>query len=135
MYKTADYPLRKYLSLWGYSFPKGVFAVLLFIIIAIYHLNKHLILTPFVFPITIFGIVLSQKTHNQIKTVMKTAGIILLILGIIGLVIFGMQALSDSESFNFLGMEVAVSTANWTPVIVSAVVAIVGLVLTVTGKK
>ncbi len=66
---------------------------------------------------------------------MKTAGIILLILGIIGLIIFGMQALSDSEAFNFLGMEIAVSTANWTPVILSAVVAIVGLVLTVTGKK
>lgn len=66
---------------------------------------------------------------------MKVAGIILLVLGLIGLLIFGMQALNNSESFNFLGLEIAVSSANWTPVIISAVVAIVGLVLTVTGKK
>ena len=66
---------------------------------------------------------------------MKIAGIILLVLGIIGLVIFGMQALNNSESFNMLGMEIAVSSANWTPVIVSAVVSIVGLALTVASKK
>lgn len=66
---------------------------------------------------------------------MKIAGIVLLILGIIGLIIFGMQALNNSESFNFLGLEIAVSSANWTPVIVSAVVALTGLVLTVTKRK
>lgn len=66
---------------------------------------------------------------------MKVAGIILLILGIIGLLIFGVQALNNSESFNFLGMDIAVSSANWTPVIISAIVAIVGLILTLTGRK
>lgn len=66
---------------------------------------------------------------------MRIAGIILLILGIIGVVIFGIQAMNDSESFNLLGAEIAVSTANWTPVIVSAVVLIVGIILMAAKKK
>jgi len=66
---------------------------------------------------------------------MKIAGIVLLILGIIGVVIFGIQAMNESESFNILGAEVAVSTANWTPVIISAVVLIVGLILVAVRKK
>lgn len=66
---------------------------------------------------------------------MKTAGIILLILGIIGTIIFGIQAMQDSESFSLLGMDIAVSTANWTPVIISVVLLVIGLVLTSRGKK
>ncbi len=66
---------------------------------------------------------------------MKIAGIILLILGIIGVVIFGIQVMNDSESFNFLGLDIAVSKANWTPLIVSGVIAIVGGILTGMGKK
>lgn len=60
---------------------------------------------------------------------MKVFGIILTILGIIGCIIFGIQALQDSESLSILGMDLAVSTANWTPLIVSAVVLIIGAVL------
>lgn len=66
---------------------------------------------------------------------MKTLGIILLLLGAIGTIIFGLQAMQDSESFSFLGMDIAVSTANWTPVIISAILLVVGLVLTMRGKK
>lgn len=66
---------------------------------------------------------------------MKIAGIILLVLGIIGLIVFGIQAINDSESFSVLGAEVAVSKANWTPFIVSAVVTVVGIFLTISGKK
>lgn len=73
---------------------------------------------------------------NQINlTIMKTIGIILLILGAIGTILFGIQAMQDSESFSLLGMDIAVSTANWTPVIISGIVLIVGIVLTATGKK
>lgn len=60
---------------------------------------------------------------------MKLLGTILLIIGILGTVVFGYQALEDSESFNLLGVDVAVSSANWTPVIISVVVLIVGLLL------
>lgn len=66
---------------------------------------------------------------------MKTIGIILLILGLIGTVVFGIQAANKSESFSLLGLDIGVSSANWTPVIVSAVVLIIGVVLTARGKK
>jgi len=66
---------------------------------------------------------------------MKIAGIVLLIIGIIGTLIFGLQAIGDSESFSFLGMDVAVSTANWTPVIVSGIILIVGIIMIISAKK
>lgn len=66
---------------------------------------------------------------------MKIVGIVLLILGIIGLVIFGIQAMNDSESFSLLGIDIAVSKANWTPVIVSGVVAVIGGIITGAAKK
>jgi uncharacterized membrane protein YidH (DUF202 family) len=60
---------------------------------------------------------------------MKTLGIILAVLGGIGTLVFGIQAMQDSESFSLFGMDIAVSTANWTPVIVSVVLLVVGIVL------
>lgn len=66
---------------------------------------------------------------------MKIVGIILVILGAIGTIIFGLQAAEDSESFSLLGMDVAVSSANWTPVIISVVLLVVGIVLASTAKK
>jgi hypothetical protein len=65
---------------------------------------------------------------------MRTIGIILSIIGGLGLIIFGIQAMEDSESFSILGLDIAVSTANWTPVIVSGVVLVIGLVM-ITRKK
>jgi hypothetical protein len=66
---------------------------------------------------------------------MKIAGIVLTIVGIIGLIIFGVQAMNDSESFSFLGLDIAVSSANWTPVIVSGVVTLIGIVMLAARKK
>ncbi len=66
---------------------------------------------------------------------MKIVSLVLLILGIIGVVVFGIQALNESESFSVLGAEVAVSTANWTPVIISGVVLIIGVLLMMVSKK
>ena len=66
---------------------------------------------------------------------MKIAGIILTAIGIIGLIIFGIQAINDSESFSILGMDIAVSTANWTPVIISGVLTLIGVVVLATAKK
>jgi hypothetical protein len=66
---------------------------------------------------------------------MKYLGTILLIIGAIGTIVFGIQAVNDSESFRFLGMDIAVSTANWTPVIISVICLVAGLVLTNFGKK
>jgi hypothetical protein len=66
---------------------------------------------------------------------MRLAGIILIVLGVIGLLVFGIQAANDSESFSLLGMDIAVSSANWTPVIISAAVTLVGLIMTAVRRK
>lgn len=66
---------------------------------------------------------------------MRIIGLILLIIGLVGLLVFGYQAMQDSEAFNFLGMEIAVSSANWTPVIFSAIIAVVGIILTLAGRR
>jgi uncharacterized protein (DUF983 family) len=66
---------------------------------------------------------------------MKTIGTIILVIGIVGVVIFGYQAMQDSESFNFLGMDVAVSSADWTPLIISGIVAVIGGVLAAKARK
>ncbi|MCK9270691.1 MAG: hypothetical protein WC271_13230 [Bacteroidales bacterium] len=66
---------------------------------------------------------------------MKVAGIILIVLGVIGLLVFGIQAANDSESFSLLGMDVAVSSANWTPVIISGAVLVVGIIMAAMRRK
>lgn len=66
---------------------------------------------------------------------MRIAGIILLVIGIVGVLVFGIQAMNDSESFSILGMDVAVSKADWTPLIVSAVILVIGAVMSRSGKR
>ncbi|GAB1453141.1 hypothetical protein MASR2M47_31970 [Draconibacterium sp.] len=66
---------------------------------------------------------------------MKTIGVVLLVLGIIGIIVFGIQAVNDSESFSLFGLDIAVSKANWTPLIVSAVVGVIGGIFIGVGKK
>jgi hypothetical protein len=66
---------------------------------------------------------------------MKTAGIVLLISGFVGILIFGIQAFQDTETFSFLGIDIGVSSANWTPVIVSGIVLVIGIVMMSSGKR
>jgi len=66
---------------------------------------------------------------------MKTSGIIFIVLGIIGTLIFGIDAIGDSESFSFLGIDVGLSSANWTPLIISVIILIVGIVLKSSANK
>jgi hypothetical protein len=66
---------------------------------------------------------------------MKVAGIILIVLGAIGTIVFGIQAINNSESLSLFGLEIAVSSANWTPVIISAIVLIVGIIVRAGAKK
>jgi len=65
---------------------------------------------------------------------MKAVGTILLIIGLVGTLVFGFQAIQDSESFSFLGIDIAVSKADWTPLIVSGIVFLIGLVMTIRKK-
>ncbi len=66
---------------------------------------------------------------------MRTAGIILLVLGVAGTLILGVQAIQDTETFSFLGIDIGVSGANWTPVIVSALIFLIGIVLMSFSKR
>lgn len=66
---------------------------------------------------------------------MKALGTILLLLGLGGTIIFGIQALNNSETFSFLGVDVALSSANWTPVIISGVFAILGVIILIVRKR
>jgi hypothetical protein len=59
----------------------------------------------------------------------RTVGIILVVIGLIGTIITGIQAMQDSETFSIFGLDVGVSSANWTPLIISVVVLIIGIVL------
>ncbi len=65
---------------------------------------------------------------------MKKVGMTLLVIGVIGLTYFGYNAMEQSESFEILGAEVAVTTADWTPVIGSGIVALIGIILLVMRK-
>ena len=66
---------------------------------------------------------------------MRTAGIVLLILGIVGTITFGIQAIQQSESVSFLGIELVASQANWTPVIISVIILVIGLVMMNSGRR
>lgn len=66
---------------------------------------------------------------------MRIAGIVLLIIGIVGTVVFGVQAIQETETFSFLGIDIGVSSANWTPVIISAIVFVIGIVLLSLSKR
>jgi hypothetical protein len=50
-------------------------------------------------------------------------------------VVFGIQSIQETETFSFLGMDIGVSSANWTPVIMSVIVFLIGTVLISVGKR
>lgn len=61
---------------------------------------------------------------------MKQAlGSILSIAGLIGVFYFGYQYMDDSESFEVLGADVAVSTGDYVPILISLGVLIAGVVI------
>lgn len=65
----------------------------------------------------------------------KGIGIFLTLAGLVATIITGMNALDQSESFSVFGTDVVISQADYTPVIISAVVLIVGVVLWAGSKK
>ncbi len=56
-------------------------------------------------------------------------------IGILGVIYFGIDASQQSEVFDVVGIDVAVSKADWTPVIVSGVVTLIGAVLMIFFQK
>ncbi|WKN31287.1 hypothetical protein PZB74_20255 [Porifericola rhodea] len=65
----------------------------------------------------------------------KVLGIILTLVGIAATAITGMQAADDSESFSIFGADVVVSQANYTPLIISVVILVLGVILWSGSKK
>lgn len=59
----------------------------------------------------------------------QSVGRVLTVLGLIGTIYFGIEAIQNSESFSFLGLDVSVSSANWTPLIISVTVLALGLIV------
>lgn len=59
----------------------------------------------------------------------KIFGYILSLGGLAFLVYTGINYINDSESFSFLGADVVVSSGDPVPVIISAVVMIIGFIL------
>jgi hypothetical protein len=57
----------------------------------------------------------------------QTLGGILSIAGVIGILFFGYQYLADSESFSLFGADIAISTGDYVPILISVIVLVVGL--------
>ena len=60
----------------------------------------------------------------------KTIGGILAGGGLLGIIYFGYHYIQNSESFEAFGADVAVSTGNYVPIIISAVVMVAGVIVT-----
>ena len=64
------------------------------------------------------------------REIMKqTLGSILSIGGLIGVIFFGYKYLDDSESFSFLGADIAVSTGDYVPILISLIILIAGVLI------
>ena len=59
----------------------------------------------------------------------QTIGGILSIGGLIGVIFFGIKYMDDSESFSFLGADIAVSTGDYVPILISLFVLIIGVII------
>ena len=57
----------------------------------------------------------------------QTLGSILSVAGLLGVIFFGYQYLDDSESFSLFGADIAVSTGDVVPIVISLIVLIVGV--------
>ncbi len=65
----------------------------------------------------------------------KTIGIILIVIGGIASLMTGIQAAQDSDSFSIFGVDVAVSKADWTPLIISVAVLVIGIVMYTSARR
>jgi hypothetical protein len=59
----------------------------------------------------------------------QTIGSILSIGGLLGILYYGYRYFEESESFELLGADVAVSTGDYVPILISALVMVVGILI------
>jgi hypothetical protein len=60
---------------------------------------------------------------------MKTFGIIIIILGALGSIFFGIHGVNQTEDFKLLGYEFPASTYIWAPFTISLFVLLVGVLM------
>lgn len=60
---------------------------------------------------------------------MKKIGSFIAVAGLIGMIYYGYQYMEDSETFSVLGVDVAASTGDYVPILISGIVFLGGLVL------
>lgn len=65
----------------------------------------------------------------------RLVGIVLFIVGLVGAFVTGLDAYNNTESVKIFGKQITLSQADWTPVIISGAVMLVGLVLLLSGSK
>lgn len=66
---------------------------------------------------------------------MKILGTILVVGGLIGLILTGVNYINDTESFSLFGLDIAVSKGNIMPVIISAIIFIAGLLVVKSSNR
>ena len=66
---------------------------------------------------------------------MKIVGYVISIGGFFALIYTGINYINQSESFSLMGVDFAVSKGDPTPVIISVIVMIAGLLITRASKK
>ena len=64
----------------------------------------------------------------------RIAGIVLFIAGLVASLIFGIDAYQNTESVKLFGNKLTLSQADWTPLIISLVVTVVGIILIVSHQ-
>lgn len=57
----------------------------------------------------------------------RILGGIFMLIGLVGVVYYGILFIQNSDSFNFFGSEVVISSGEYAPVLVSAIIMVVGL--------
>lgn len=59
----------------------------------------------------------------------KLIGIVLFIAGIVASLIYGLEVYENTESVKIFGSKITLSQADWTPLIVSLGVTVLGIIL------
>lgn len=59
-------------------------------------------------------------------------GILLFVTGLVGSLIFGLEAYQNTESVKVFGTNVTLSQADWTPLIICLGITVVGIILIVS---
>lgn len=76
-----------------------------------------------------------MHAHSTLSEEMKKfIGIICFLAGLVGSLIFGLDAYQKTESIKIFGSSITLSQADWNPFIVSLGVLIIGIILIVTSK-